>query len=53
VEPLIEALTDKKSAIQQDAAKALEKITGEDFGVNPDKWQAWWKKNKGKKSGGG
>jgi len=53
VEPLIEALKNEKPDIQQDAAKALEKITGEDFGVNPDKWQAWWEKNKGKKSDGG
>lgn len=53
VEPLIEALEDEKPDIQQDAAKALEKITGKDFGVDPIKWQNWWKQNKENFSSGG
>jgi hypothetical protein len=24
------------------AAQSLKEITGEDFGENKEKWQAWW-----------
>lgn len=46
VEPLIAALKDQDPAVQQDAAGALEKITGKDFGQDHDKWHGWWQKNK-------
>jgi hypothetical protein len=53
VEPLIEALKEESPSLREDAAEALEKITGMGFGVNPDQWQIWWEKNKGKKPGEG
>ena len=53
VEALIAALKDEKPNIQEDAAKALRKMTGKDFGVDPVKWQSWWKQNKGDFSSGG
>jgi hypothetical protein len=28
------------------AARALRKITGKDFGKDPEKWQKWWEENK-------
>jgi hypothetical protein len=31
-----------------EAAKALEQLTGKDFGCKPDTWQEWWEQNKGK-----
>jgi hypothetical protein len=33
---------------QYDVAEALGKITGQDFGKDPARWQEWWEKNKGK-----
>lgn len=30
--------------IRRAAAKALERITGQDFGMNADSWQEWWEK---------
>ena len=29
-------------------AKALQAITGQKFGTDADKWQAWWKTQQGK-----
>lgn len=43
VEPLIAALKDKDEKVRQAAAKALKKITGEDFDYFVD-WDNWWKK---------
>ena len=40
VEPLISALQDP--IVQFWAAQSLKEITGEDFGENKEKWQAWW-----------
>lgn len=49
VEPLISALEkDVDSNVRQEAANALEKITGERYGEDPLKWQEWWEKNKPK-----
>lgn len=46
VEPLIAALTDQDSAVQKEAAAALAKISGKDFGQDHDKWHGWWEENK-------
>lgn len=46
VEPLIAALDNFFSG--EEAAYALEKITGEDFGYNSVEWKKWWKENKKK-----
>ncbi len=46
VEPLIAALKDEDVNVRSRAAEALRKITGKDFGENPDKWQKWWKENR-------
>ncbi len=40
VEPLISALQDP--IVRFWAAQSLKEITGEDFGENKEKWQAWW-----------
>lgn len=44
-EPLITMLKDPIN--QWDAAEALKKITGQDFGTDHGKWKQWWEKNKG------
>jgi len=51
VEPLIQAIRfglkhDSTNWSRMKAAQALEKITGEKFEDNPDKWEDWWRKNK-------
>ncbi len=46
VEPLIAALKDQDSRVQAEAAAALSKITGKDFGQDHGKWETWWQKNK-------
>ena len=55
IKPLIEALKnaqkDKVGNVCINAALALEKITGNKFGNNPDrhnpdKWEEWWNENK-------
>jgi hypothetical protein len=48
VEPLIEALKDENPDVRERAANALQKITGQNFGENPEEWQKWWEKNKGR-----
>ena len=46
VEPLIAALKDKDSGVRKDAAEALTKITGKDFGRDQAQWRDWWERNK-------
>ena len=48
IEPLVSALTEADSDLRKESAKALSRITGQDFGENPDQWQQWWEKNKSK-----
>ena len=48
VPALISALGDKKDQVRTKAANALKEITGQSFGKDISKWNAWWKKNKGK-----
>ena len=46
VEPLIHVIQEQEPTLQSDAAQALTRITGQDFGVDPATWQEWWGKNK-------
>ena len=48
VPALIKALEDKgeEMYIRSLATEALEKITGRKLGLNPTRWQRWWKANK-------
>lgn len=46
MKPLIEMLKDVSVDVQKDAALALERITGQSFGVDHDKWLKWWQENK-------
>jgi HEAT repeat protein len=46
IEPLINALQYGKSFEREDAAAALDTITGQHFGQNINAWQEWWSKNK-------
>jgi HEAT repeat protein len=45
IEPLITVLRDQDSVNRYWAREALEKITGEDFEGDPEKWQQWWRQN--------
>ncbi len=48
-EPLITALkNDKNRHVRACAAKALKKLTNQDFGTDYEKWKAWYEKNKDK-----
>jgi HEAT repeat protein len=48
IEPLIASLKDEDSDVRHNAARALKKVTGQDFGQDPEKWQEWWEENKDK-----
>lgn len=41
VEALIAALEDSESDVQERAARSLEAITGQDFGLDVEKWSHW------------
>lgn len=45
-EPLIAALKETDPELRKESAKALSRITGQDFGESPAEWQKWWEKNK-------
>ena len=45
VPSLIELLEDENSNIQESALRALQKITGKDFGSDQDDWYEWWESN--------
>jgi len=49
VEPLIAALKDGDTTVQDRAAEALVKITGQSFGKDQGKWRQWWKENQAEK----
>jgi hypothetical protein len=44
VEPLIKSLRDEDAFVQKYALESLVKITGQQFGNDPKKWQEWWRK---------
>lgn len=46
--PLIDALQDEDPRVCSDAAKALKKITGRDFGKDYEKWKEWHQKKEDK-----
>ncbi len=48
VGPLVELLRHRTGYVRGAAAKALRKLTNQDFGFDYDKWKAWHKKNKDK-----
>jgi len=39
-------LKDENSDARENAAEALGKITGQDFGEDQTKWQNWWNEKK-------
>jgi hypothetical protein len=44
VDPLVKSLRDEDTFVQKYALEALIKLTGQQFGNDPEKWQEWWKK---------
>jgi HEAT repeat protein len=46
IEPLIDSLDDKFLYARVNATRALEEITGKEFGKDLGKWQNWWMENK-------
>jgi HEAT repeat protein len=46
VKPLIDAMGHEVRDVRRNAAWALKKITGKDFGEDPAKWQEWWEGKK-------
>jgi HEAT repeat protein len=42
IKPLIDALDDKGFRATAAAAEGLRKITGQDLGLDPEKWRKWW-----------
>jgi len=48
IKPLINALDDEGFRATAAAADALRKITGQDLGLDPEKWRKWWEENKEK-----
>ena len=40
--PLIIALKDRATDVRFEAAAALRKLSGEDFGTDPNRWQRWY-----------
>ncbi|MGE3165132.1 MAG: HEAT repeat domain-containing protein [Planctomycetota bacterium] len=46
--PLIGALEKATGRVKDDLAEALVRLTGQDYGVDPLAWDAWWKANQGK-----
>jgi len=52
VEPLIKIITSENKKrdgkLNESAAESLKKLTGQDYGPDPEKWQKWWEENKEK-----
>lgn len=42
VNPLIGAMTDPDQRVADTAQRALETLSGQKFGSDPEKWQGWW-----------
>ncbi|MFN3486367.1 MAG: HEAT repeat domain-containing protein [Planctomycetota bacterium] len=48
-ENLIEWLDDRDPEVRAAALRALQTVTGQNFGPDPDPWRAWWQENKPKR----
>ncbi|MDH4182848.1 MAG: HEAT repeat domain-containing protein [Nitrospinota bacterium] len=48
IRPLVGLISDKSEHVREEAFLALAKITGEDYGMDKEKWFKWWKENKKK-----
>jgi hypothetical protein len=46
VSMLIERLPEEEGRLRKDLRDSLVKLTGEDFGMDPDLWASWWNANK-------
>ncbi|HLY08133.1 MAG TPA: HEAT repeat domain-containing protein [Planctomycetota bacterium] len=46
VEPLIRWLSDPDDEIKKLASSTLQGITGQNFGMERDRWEAWWQANR-------
>lgn len=46
ISPLITGLKENEETVQEAFIKALESITGEDFGQDLSKWEQWWNENR-------
>lgn len=49
IEPLIATLKEKDDGLRKESAKALSRLTGQDFGESAAEWQKWWTENQGGK----
>lgn len=49
IEPLIAALKEKDEGLRKESAKALSRMTGQDFGENVTDWQNWWEQTQSMK----
>jgi hypothetical protein len=48
VEILLKSLRSDSPSVHETAARQLRTLTGQDFGVDPDKWESWWEQHKGR-----
>ena len=46
VEPLVQRMQVEEGLLVPDVAEALANLTGQEHGVDPAKWKAWWEANK-------
>ena len=46
IQPLIDRLRDEPGRVRGDIADALKALTGQDLGIEPDRWQKWWDANR-------
>ena len=47
VGPLIAGLKENEETVREAFVKALQDITGKDFGQDHNKWEKWWNQNRG------
>src|SRR5262249_14637860 len=46
VEILIQQLASDQESLRQSAADGLERMTGQPFGLDGERWQTWWKSHR-------
>jgi HEAT repeat protein len=39
---LVAALGDRREIVRIETGWVLKRLTGEDFGANPERWKQWW-----------